>query len=199
MGSAHERAAGNVCPPPPHALHRPYRRPLLSAAPGAAALAAARRAVAGALLAAATALTVWAAGGPAAIEGGHDGRKAQRCPEQETVHEKTPLSWVWKLDRSRHVTTRERGKAVAENAAADSIPPDATQDPHGADRYGERSRHVFTADAENLRHCPCRRQRDTLVMGVDRRRRDPLRQQRLGLPAIQLAAAGLGGRFGTTA
>lgn len=84
-------------------------QPLGARALADAALAAARRARAGARLAAAAALTLRAAGLRAAFEGGNGGRKAQRRPEQETVHGK--ILCMGNVNRSIRVTTRERGEA----------------------------------------------------------------------------------------
>jgi len=124
-------------------------------------------------------------------------------------HRESDRSWensirIGTLNRSLHVTTRERGKP---RSVADSIPPDAKQDPHRADRHGKRRREILPAHAERLWHFEVRDHRDGGMIGlVDRRRNTPGPRKRLILPGGELAATGLrvartpsrrGGRLGT--
>jgi len=102
---------------------------------------------------------------------------------------------MWKSNRSVHVTTCDRGEAE-QNAAIDSVPPDAQQDPRRADRHGERGRQVFPADTEHLRHEGRERRRcESGVTIGNHRDGAPRWRNRPLVPRIQLAVAGPLGRL----
>ena len=86
-----------------------------------AADAGAPRALAPARLAATAAITRIAASTLAAEGGGHEGHEGQCRHEKQTVHGKNPLPG--KLNRSRHVTTCERGKATADDIRTAGMRP----------------------------------------------------------------------------
>lgn len=146
-GAIRKRAAGDVRPPPPRTFTLSQRQVLLAAAPGAAAAfllglhagsralataadAGATRALATASLAATTAITRLTAS-TLAEGGGHEGHEGQCRQEQQTVHGKNPLHG--KLNRSRHVTTCDRGKATA-----DVTRPAGSRPRTGRHRFGGR-------------------------------------------------------------
>jgi len=125
-----KRAAGDARPPPPRTFTLSQRQVLLAAAPGAAADAGATRALATARLAATTAITHLTASTLAA-GGGHEGHEGQCRQEKQTVHGKNPLHG--KLNRSRHVTTCDCGKATA-----DITRPAGSRPKTGRHRFGGR-------------------------------------------------------------
>ena len=129
-GAIRKRAAGDVRPPPPRTFTLSQRQVLLAAALATAADAGATRALATASLAATTAITRLTAS-TLAEGGGHEGHEGQCRQEQQTVHGKNPLHG--KLNRSRHVTTCDRGKATA-----DITRPAGSRPRTGRHRFGGR-------------------------------------------------------------
>ena len=143
-----KRAAGDVHPPPPRTFTLSQRSVLRAAAPRAtasfllgchagsralvaAADAGAARALAPARLAATAAIARLTARPLAAEGGGHERHEGQCRQEKQTVHGKDPLHET--LNRSRHVTTCDRGKTTA-----DVIRPAGSRPSAGRRRFGGR-------------------------------------------------------------
>ncbi len=88
-------------------------------------------------------------------------------------------------------SARVRGGGAGARATADSIPPDAKQDPRWADRDGQRGRQILAAHAENQRHDRRQDRRPDGQGTVGTRGHEAARAcKRLLVPSVQLAVAG---------